>query len=193
MEQQTRQPPALSGCIALVLLGLIVWWCFVRIPSSPNTTTLPTSKLSPEELREHRQTFSTIVEPQLKEYRSLFLKAIQGWQLIFRDLAKGRISRLQAYELLHKLEKIAKALQTFSWTIPESLPDDVYKLLQEARIQYSTAAYSFVNAIQQAKEYLDTDSAKAYTLANEHIDAVNESLAHTEQAINNAKKKLGFK
>ncbi len=193
MEQQTPQPSALRGCIVLALLGLIVWFCFIRFPSSPNSTNPPTSKLSPEELREHRQTFSTIVEPQLKKYRSLFLKALQGWQLIFRDLAKGRISRTQAYELLHKLEKVVKALQTSSWMIPESLPDDVYKLLQEARIQYSTAAYSFVNAIQQAKEYLDTGSAKAYTLANEHIDAINKSITRAEKAINDAKRKLGFK
>jgi hypothetical protein len=192
MGQQNPQPSALQGCVVLALLGLIFGCCFIRIPSPPSKPTPETSKLTPEELYEHRETFNIFVAPNLNKYRMLFQNNLGLWQWIFDDLTRKRISRAKAYEWLSRLEKPVKALQTPSWTVPDSLPQDVYKLLQQARTHYIKAATSFLSAIQHAKEYLETRSTKAHTQANESMKSVKEFIARAEKAIAEAKKKLGF-
>jgi hypothetical protein len=195
MGQQTPQPSALRGCVALLLIIFAVWWCLFRQPSTHEehkSTTPPTSSLRPDELKRHRQTFVDF-QSTISIYRARYNGCVSTWQKIFNDLSRNRISSLQAYERLQALQKAVDQLRWSSWEIPESLPEDVYDLLRQAENDYSLAAKAFYEAIGFTMEFLDTGSAKAYTKAKERLQWANSHILEADLAIAKAKKKLGFK
>jgi len=93
IELEQQKPSALSGCIALALIGLTVWWCFIRSPSPEEevkTTAPPTSSLRPSELKQHRQTFLEF-ESTISTHRARYNGCVSTWQKIFNDLSRNRI------------------------------------------------------------------------------------------------------
>jgi len=181
--------------LVILMLGLSCY-VFVFLPGGEQTQQKPqprplAANLSPEELKQVRGEYLRLVQPEITRLQKDLEKLLQQYQKIIRD-AERTGDMFATYYNLGVIERTSMNYQAVV-QLPDSMPDDVKKLIEEAMDDYNQAAFAIRQACREIRNLIDEGKFRSAEKALDYTKLAVGSKSSGDLKIVSAKLLLGFR